>query len=106
MGSESNRGRQHHTTVPVRSTSAENWQFPIKPRCSRYTLLWCFGAGGAVASPDWRIARRALGYEWPFMARLLLVSNRLPVTAQVVEGRITIVPSPGGLATGLRAEHE
>ena len=33
-GSESKRGRQHHTTSPVRETSAENWQFSIRPRFS------------------------------------------------------------------------
>ena len=33
-GSESKRGRQHQTTSPVRSMSAENWQLPIRPRSS------------------------------------------------------------------------
>jgi trehalose 6-phosphate synthase/phosphatase len=38
--------------------------------------------------------------------RLILVSNRLPVTAQVSRGALTIVPSAGGLATGLRRAQE
>lgn len=38
--------------------------------------------------------------------RLLLVSNRLPVTISVKEGRPVVTPSVGGLATGLREPHE
>ena len=38
--------------------------------------------------------------------RLLIVSNRLPVTAQVTDGRIDLRPSSGGLATGLTPWHE
>ena len=38
--------------------------------------------------------------------RLLIVSNRLPVTAQVTAEGPRIVPSCGGLATGLRRWHE
>lgn len=40
------------------------------------------------------------------MGRVLLVSNRLPVTVAVEEGRATMVPSSGGLATALRAWHQ
>jgi trehalose 6-phosphate synthase/phosphatase len=40
------------------------------------------------------------------MARLLIVSNRLPVTVTVDEGAVTVQPSAGGLATGLRGPHE
>lgn len=40
------------------------------------------------------------------MGRILLVSNRLPVTFEVQEGRIVVSPSPGGLATGLRGPHQ
>jgi trehalose 6-phosphate synthase/phosphatase len=40
------------------------------------------------------------------MARILLVSNRLPVTFKTEQGRIVVSPSPGGLATGLRGRHE
>ena len=38
--------------------------------------------------------------------RLLIVSNRLPVTVTVEDGRPTVRRSVGGLATGLRAPHE
>jgi trehalose 6-phosphate synthase/phosphatase len=40
------------------------------------------------------------------MARLLIVSNRLPVTVVREGGRPTIRRSAGGLATGLRGPHE
>ena len=40
------------------------------------------------------------------MARLLIVSNRLPVVVKVQDGGITVQPSSGGLATGLRGPHE
>ncbi|MFL5577841.1 MAG: trehalose-6-phosphate synthase [Gemmatimonadaceae bacterium] len=38
--------------------------------------------------------------------RLLIVSNRLPVTAAVRDDEVVIEPSVGGLATGLRPLHE
>ncbi|HET9265791.1 MAG TPA: bifunctional alpha,alpha-trehalose-phosphate synthase (UDP-forming)/trehalose-phosphatase [Vicinamibacterales bacterium] len=38
-------------------------------------------------------------------ARLLIVSNRLPVSALVEEGRLQFVDATGGLATGLRSWH-
>jgi trehalose 6-phosphate synthase/phosphatase len=38
--------------------------------------------------------------------RLLIVSNRLPVTARLVEGAVRVTPAQGGLATGLRPWHE
>ena len=38
--------------------------------------------------------------------RLLIVSNRLPVSAQVAPDGLRMVPSSGGLATGLRPWHE
>ena len=38
--------------------------------------------------------------------RLLVVSNRLPVTARLVEGDVELVASSGGLATGLKPWHE
>lgn len=38
--------------------------------------------------------------------RLLIVSNRLPVTAKVRENRLTLSQSMGGLATGLAGPHE
>lgn len=38
--------------------------------------------------------------------RLLIVSNRLPVTARMTADGICMRPSSGGLATGLRAWHE
>ena len=42
----------------------------------------------------------------PGRGRLLLVSNRLPVTAQVDATGVHVEPSSGGLATGLRGPHE
>jgi trehalose 6-phosphate synthase/phosphatase len=38
--------------------------------------------------------------------RLLIVSNRLPVTVRVEKGRLKLVESMGGLATGMRPAHE
>ncbi len=38
--------------------------------------------------------------------RLLIVSNRLPVTAELTAAGIRVASSSGGLATGLRAWHE
>src|SRR5258708_25766724 len=40
------------------------------------------------------------------MARLILVSNRLPVTVKVDRGQLSVERSTGGLATGLRGPHE
>lgn len=40
------------------------------------------------------------------MPRLLIVSNRLPITVSVVDGRPVVMPSAGGLATGLKGPHE
>ncbi|NTX05135.1 bifunctional alpha,alpha-trehalose-phosphate synthase (UDP-forming)/trehalose-phosphatase [Myxococcus sp. CA040A] len=40
------------------------------------------------------------------MPRLLLVSNRLPVTVKVEKDSVAVVRSAGGLATGLRRPHE
>jgi trehalose 6-phosphate synthase/phosphatase len=39
-------------------------------------------------------------------SRLLIVSNRLPVTARVADGRLCVSDAGGGLATGLRPYHE
>ena len=36
------------------------------------------------------------------MSRLIIVSNRLPVTVHARDGRAVVRPSAGGLATGLR----
>jgi trehalose 6-phosphate synthase/phosphatase len=38
--------------------------------------------------------------------RLVIVSNRLPVTTDIVGGDIVLSPASGGLATGLRGWHE
>jgi trehalose 6-phosphate synthase/phosphatase len=38
--------------------------------------------------------------------RLLIVSNRLPVTARLDGARLRLAPAGGGLATGLRSRHE
>jgi trehalose 6-phosphate synthase/phosphatase len=40
------------------------------------------------------------------MARLLIVSNRLPVTVKVGEGGASVEVSTGGLATGMKGPHE
>jgi trehalose 6-phosphate synthase/phosphatase len=40
------------------------------------------------------------------MARLILVSNRLPVTVRLEHGELSVSQSTGGLATGLRGPHE
>ena len=42
----------------------------------------------------------------PRSQRLLIVSNRLPITLTEQEGRVLVHESTGGLATGLRAPHE
>lgn len=39
-------------------------------------------------------------------SRLTIVSNRLPFTASSRAGRVRLIPSSGGLATGLRGVHE
>lgn len=41
-----------------------------------------------------------------FNERLLIVSNRLPVTISHRDGHLDVVPSGGGLATGLRPCHQ
>lgn len=38
--------------------------------------------------------------------RLLIVSNRLPITTEIVDGQLRLSAASGGLATGLRAWHE
>ena len=38
--------------------------------------------------------------------RLLIVSNRLPVTAQIADGQVQLNAASGGLATGLRPWHQ
>src|SRR5688572_2993913 len=40
------------------------------------------------------------------MSRLLLVSNRLPVTVKAEKDQVSVVRSMGGLATGLSGPHE
>ena len=40
------------------------------------------------------------------MSRLILVSNRLPVTVRIERGELVVTRSSGGLATGLRGPHE
>jgi trehalose 6-phosphate synthase/phosphatase len=39
-------------------------------------------------------------------ARVLIVSNRLPITASLVDDRLSLSDASGGLATGLRGCHE
>jgi trehalose 6-phosphate synthase/phosphatase len=40
------------------------------------------------------------------MARILIVSNRLPVTASKNKDKINFLPSAGGLATGMTSFHQ
>src|SRR5215469_7474634 len=40
------------------------------------------------------------------MSRLILVSNRLPVTVGLHDGEVSVTRSAGGLATALRGPHE
>ncbi len=40
------------------------------------------------------------------MSRLIIVSNRLPVTVHADQGDVSVVPSAGGLVTALRGPHE
>ena len=40
------------------------------------------------------------------MSRLLVVSNRLPVTVSAAQGEAIVTPSMGGLSTGLRGPFE
>ncbi|WP_437689993.1 bifunctional alpha,alpha-trehalose-phosphate synthase (UDP-forming)/trehalose-phosphatase [Sorangium sp. So ce176] len=40
------------------------------------------------------------------MSRLLIVSNRLPVTVRAEQGDVSVVPSTGGLVTAIRGPHE
>lgn len=37
------------------------------------------------------------------MSRIIIIANRLPVSISEVEGEITLIPSAGGLATGLKS---
>jgi trehalose 6-phosphate synthase/phosphatase len=52
------------------------------------------------------ITPRENGREPRSGGRLLLVSNRLPVTANVDAAGVRVEPSSGGLATGMRGLHE
>ena len=40
------------------------------------------------------------------MSRLIIASNRLPVTAVARGGELVLRPSAGGLATAMRGVHE
>ncbi|HZI79132.1 MAG TPA: bifunctional alpha,alpha-trehalose-phosphate synthase (UDP-forming)/trehalose-phosphatase [Vicinamibacterales bacterium] len=44
--------------------------------------------------------------ELPTTGRVLIVSNRLPVTVQESAGGVEVVPSAGGLASGLRGYYQ
>lgn len=39
------------------------------------------------------------------MSKTIIVSNRLPVQLQISQGKITAIPSVGGLATGMKSVH-
>lgn len=40
-----------------------------------------------------------------FMAKTIIISNRLPVQLQISNGTISAIPSVGGLATGMKSVH-
>lgn len=40
------------------------------------------------------------------MKRVIIISNRLPVTISTEKSRVSVIPSVGGLATGLKSVHE
>jgi trehalose 6-phosphate synthase/phosphatase len=40
------------------------------------------------------------------MSKLLIVSNRMPISAKVEKGAVSVAKSAGGLATGMRGPHE
>ncbi|HYG40512.1 MAG TPA: bifunctional alpha,alpha-trehalose-phosphate synthase (UDP-forming)/trehalose-phosphatase [Cytophagales bacterium] len=40
------------------------------------------------------------------MSRLIIVSNRLPISVKIEDGKFSYEPSAGGLATGLKSFHE
>src|SRR5512140_1893652 len=40
------------------------------------------------------------------MPRLLIVSNRLPITVRAERGEVSVVSSAGGLATAMRGPHD
>ena len=72
---------------------------------------------GADAVRSRRVPRQTLGRDWASAdalrgrraapaGRLLIVSNRLPVTMRVEDGRLALAPSSGGLATGLGGVHD
>ena len=45
------------------------------------------------------------GQNHLFMAKTIIISNRLPVQLQISNGSITAIPSVGGLATGMKSVH-
>ena len=57
----------------------------------------------AMSSPRERDESERAGASAP--GRVLIVSNRLPVTARELDGQVQLTRSVGGLATGLRATH-
>jgi trehalose 6-phosphate synthase/phosphatase len=61
------------------------------------------GAPTRLRTADELASHRA---DKPDVARLLIASNRLPVTVSVCGSRLDICPSSGGLATGLIGPHE
>jgi trehalose 6-phosphate synthase/phosphatase len=75
------------------------------------------GTSGADVLRPRRAPRPTLARAWPAAeqtrgrraapaSRLLIVSNRLPFTMQVEDGRLSLAPSSGGLATGLGRIHD
>ena len=61
-----------------------------------------FAADSTVGTPH---GRERMSDASP-SGRLLIVSNRLPITVHTQGGEVTLSPSSGGLATGLRGVHE
>lgn len=61
----------------------------------------CYERGEAIGSNE----RPHLSRGTDAVSRLLIVANRLPITARDVDGDVQIEPSTGGLATGLGPLH-
>jgi trehalose 6-phosphate synthase/phosphatase len=59
----------------------------------------------AATQPLGSLAIRELGDSGASAGRLVIVSNRLPVTVRPQDGEVILRPSGGGLATGLRGIH-
>jgi trehalose 6-phosphate synthase/phosphatase len=59
-----------------------------------------------IAPTSGAVTHRCFPVDKPRAGRVLIVSNRLPVTVDLDGARVGLRPSNGGLATGLRRYHE